>query len=221
MNQDDLNFLGKCLKKGLINSPCLEIGVCEDHNTKALIQAHGIEYFGADLRSGPDVDFQVDIGQPLEIIRDVFNGNIFSTALVLNLLEHTFEPIKVLDNIFGLLGSEGTCVITTPVVWPLHDYPVDCWRINPNFYEQYCESRSLRLFYDSFEYLKFGKVRNGDESYTLPTPAHGWRQFYSRSIHKLFNTTGRGMMFPSHVSLGVVIGKSGQKEQNSKNVDGR
>src|SRR5258705_12307798 len=218
MNQDDLNFLGKCLKKGLINSPCLEIGVCEDHNTKALIQAHGIEYFGADLTSGPDVDFQVDIGQPLEIIRDVFNGTIFKTALVLNLLEHTFEPVKVLDNIFALLDPEGSCVITTPVVWPLHEYPVDCWRINPNFYEQYCKSRSRRLYYDMFEYLKYGPVKNGAGGYVLPSPARGWRLTYSRAIHKLFNTSGRGMFFPSHISLGVVLGKPQQTQGNATQV---
>jgi SAM-dependent methyltransferase len=208
MNQDDLDFLARCLKKGLIKSPCLEVGVSEDHNTRLLLEAQGIKYFGADLSAGTAVDFQVDIGQPFEVVREVFKGQTFKTALVLNLLEHTFEPIKVLDNIFALLDPEGSCVITTPVVWPLHDYPVDCWRINPNFYEQYCKSRSLRLFYDMFEYLKYGPVRNGDDSYTLPAPARGWRHFYSRAVHKLFNTSGRGMTFPSHISLGVVIRKS-------------
>lgn len=220
MNQDDLDFLARCLKKGLINSPCLEVGVCEDHNTKALLEGQGIKYFGADLKAGPDVDFQVDIEQPLEIVRDVFKGKTFKTALALNLLEHTFEPIKILDNIFGLLEPEGICVITTPVVWPLHDYPVDCWRINPNFYEQYCERRSLRLFYDTFEYLKYGPVRNGDDRYTLPAPARGWKNLYSRGVHKLFNTCGRGMIFPSHISLGVAIGKSPEKEEASSNYGG-
>jgi len=208
MNQDDLDFLTKCLKKGLIKSPCLEVGVCEDHNARLLLEAQGIKYFGADLSAGTAVDFQVDIGQPLENVREVFKGQTFKTALVLNLLEHTFEPIRVLDNIFALLDPEGNCVITTPVVWPLHDYPYDCWRINPNFYEQYCESRSFRLFDDLFEYLKYGPVKNGAGGYVLPSPARGWRLTYSRAIHKLFNTSGRGMFFPSHVSLGVVIGKS-------------
>jgi len=208
VTEDDLDFVLKCLDKGVIRSPCLEVGVWQNHNTKQLLEQHGIEYLGADLSAGPGVDFQLDIAQPFEHVREVFSGRTFETILALNLLEHTFEPIKVLDNIMGLLRPGGNCVVTTPVVWPLHDYPYDCWRINPNFYEQYCESRSFRLFDDLFEYLKYGPVKNGAGGYVLPSPARGWRLTYSRAIHKLFNTSGRGMFFPSHVSLGVVIGKS-------------
>jgi hypothetical protein len=169
------------------------------------LENEGIQYFSADLRSGEEIDFQVDFGQSLETVSEAIKHKRFKTALALNLLEHTFNPIHVLDNIIGLLEPGGTCVITTPVVWPLHDYPVDCWRINPNFYEQYCEQRSLRLIPELFEYLKYGPVRNNSEAYSLPPPACGWKRLYSRAIHKLFNTSGRGMLFPSHVSLGVVI----------------
>jgi SAM-dependent methyltransferase len=208
MTQDDLDFVAACLQKGLVRSPCLEVGVSGEHNTRDLLSSQGIEYFGADLGAEPGVHFQVDLGRSFAEVDEVFRGQTFKTVMLLNVLEHTFEPIRVLDNVFALLDPDGVCVITTPVVWPLHDYPVDCWRINPNFYERYCESRSLHLFDDMFQYLKYGPVRNGFEAYSLPAPARGWRHFYSRGVHKVFNTTGRGMVFPSHISLGVVIGKS-------------
>lgn len=210
MNKNDLDYLGKCLAQGFIKSPCLEIGVCEDHDGAQFLRQRGIEYFGADLRPGPNVDFSVNFGESFESINQVLQGRSFKTVLALNLLEHTFNPIDILDNIFRFLDVEGNCVITTPVVWPLHDYPVDCWRINPNFYEQYCQARSLDLVYDLFEYLAHGPVRNGSHAYCLPAPAEGWKHVYSRVVHKLFNTSGRGMFFPSHVSVGVVIRKPAQ-----------
>lgn len=212
MVESDVAYIQECLGEGLVQSPCLELGVGYDGpNNKKHIQDAGIEYFGADMRQGANVDYVLDFEGPKEIIEQSLGKDKFGSILILNVLEHTFEPIRVLDNALNVLRSKGTCIIITPAIWPLHDYPYDCWRINPNFYEEYCKRRSLTMLEDHFKYVGFHSVpstRGADGTYVFPKPSQSrFRTMKSRLIHKLFNTYGRGMAFPSHVAIGAVIQK--------------
>lgn len=209
----DIEFVKKCLDAGLVQSPCLELGVgYEGPNNRGLLQAANIEYFGTDTVSGQGVDYVVDFEDSAEAIDQQLGAKRFGTAFVLNVLEHTFDPIRVLDNIFRILRRNGTCIVIAPAVWPLHDFPRDCWRINPNFYEEYCKRRSLNLLTEHFEYIGFKKVQeltDGSGAYLLPQPAGGsFKRLSSKVVHKTFDTFGRGMLFPSFVGIGVVIQKS-------------
>lgn len=208
----DAEFVRRCLSSGVVRSPCLELGVgYQGPNNKEMIQAANIEYFGTDITAGEDVDYIVDFEDSAEAISDAFAGKRFGSVFVLNVLEHTFDPIQVLDNVFSILQAGGTCIIITPTVWPLHDFPRDCWRINPNFYEEYCKRRSLDLLTEYFEYIGFHGVQERTDdsgSYVLPSPARSsFRRLKSKVVHKLFDTCGRAMFFPSHVATGVVIEK--------------
>jgi SAM-dependent methyltransferase len=213
MTEVDVRYVEKVLAAGLIGSPCLELGVgYEGVISKDLLQNAGVTYFGTDAVSGKHVDFIVDFEESPEALAKCFDGvRPFQSVLALNVLEHTFDPIRVLDNIFHVLSPGGTCVLIAPAVWPLHDFPRDCWRINPNFYEEYCEHRSLHLLDEHFDYVGFHRVRDrrdANGAYVLPNPSpHKIHTLWSRVVHKVFNTFGRGMCFPSHVALGVVIRK--------------
>jgi len=47
--------------------------------------------------------------------------------------------------------------------------------------------------------------------YHLPEPTSSKMQkLKSKIVHKLFNTYGRGMFFPSHLSLALIIKKGAQ-----------
>ena len=212
MVDEDSAYVRKCLKAGVVQSPCVELGVgYAGPNNKALLAAAEIEYFGTDIAASDNVDYVVDFEGTREAVGRAFGGRRFGSVLVLNVLEHTFDPIRVLDNVFSILRPEGTCIIITPTVWPLHDFPRDCWRINPNFYEEYCGRRALRLMPEYFEYVGFHSVdlrRDGNGTYMLPRPARSnYKMLKSKIVHRLFNTSGRAMFFPSHVSTGVVIEK--------------
>jgi SAM-dependent methyltransferase len=179
-----------------------------------LILKNKIQYFGTDMVSGIGVDFIANFEDSPEKVRSVFTSiGKFSTILVLNVLEHTFNPIQVLDNVIELLETGGICVAVTPVLWPLHNYPDDCWRINPNFYEEYCRRKNLNLLTNYFEYIRFAKVKDltdSENNYQYPQPWHfktRYSTLVSKFIHKLFNTHGRSMFFPSHVTVGCVIQK--------------
>lgn len=214
MTIKDVEYIKKILASGLVTSPCLELGVGYDGgNNKKIIQEFGIKYFGSDIVAGKDVDYIVNFEEGPDLFRSRFGrGEEFGAILILNVLEHAFDPVRVLDNAFSILRPGGVCIIITPAVWPLHNYPRDYWRINPNFYEDYCEKRSLKLIRGYFEYIGYGSVMkntNGPGNYILPAPSRSTStMLLSRLIHRMFNTFGRGMLFPSHVATGVVIKKN-------------
>lgn len=213
MNLEDESFVRKCLAANAIHSPCLEIGVGFDGSSlRWLLEPAGIEYFGADMNDHKDADFVFDLEDDIDSIRTATHSHTFSSILILNVLEHTFEPIACLDKCFDLLPPSGACVIIAPAVWPLHDLPMDCYRLLPNFYEEYARRRGYRLNSDLFCYV------GSNELVKNPTlPAHSFpsfssmsksRYWRSRLIHKLFNTFGRGIEFSNHLSIGAVIEKS-------------
>lgn len=212
MVDNDIAYLQACIDAGLVQSPCLELGIgYEGPNNKERLEQAGIVYLGSDLQSGKSVDYVVDFEGTSEEVQKNVDYTEFGSVLVLNVLEHTFDPIKVLDNVFHILRASGTCIVITPTVWPIHNYPIDCWRINPNFYEEYCQRRSIILSEELFEYVGVHHVRTNMDpngTYVLPSPSQSkLKNARSRFIHKLFNTFGRGMFFPSHVATGVVMRK--------------
>jgi SAM-dependent methyltransferase len=210
MNLEDQSFVEKCLQFGVIKSPCLEVGVGVDGaGLRWLLEPKGIEYFGADMNEHKEVDFVFNLEDDLTSIKAATRHQTFSSILILNVLEHTFEPIQVLDKMFALLSVGGTCIIIVPAVWPLHDWPMDCWRILPNFYEQYAQRRGYKLHPSLFDYVGNKGSITSASPYTFPNPskskAHYWR---SRLIHKIFATFGRGVEFSNYLSIGVVIEKT-------------
>ncbi|HEY4716194.1 MAG TPA: methyltransferase domain-containing protein, partial [bacterium] len=173
MTPDDLNYIKRLLSTDIIKSPVLELGVDYEGNTcKELMKSADIEYFGTDIKPSKNVDFVVNFEEQAVEIERYFDDRKFGSVLVLNVLEHVFEPVRVLDNVFNILMKGGTAIIITPVVWPLHNYPLDCYRINPDFYEVYCEKKDYQLIYDKFEYIGFGKVKEfiNQGHHMLPCP---------------------------------------------------
>ena len=213
MTPEDLAFIRRLLAAGKIASPCLELGAgYGGPSCKVLLENARIDYCGTDLAPGAGVDYVANFEDDPETVAKVFASRPvrFQSALILNVLEHTFDPICVLDNVVALLAPRGTCVVIVPAVWPLHDFPLDCWRTNPHFFEEYARRRGLTLDADYFEYVGFGRVRdyriNGH--YCLPTPRDSsLGGLYSRVVHRIFNTRGRGMATYSFIALGALFTK--------------
>lgn len=217
MVEEDLAYLRRLIAKNVISGPVLELGAGYGGTTsRAEIEAAKLQYFGTDLSHGPGVDFVADFERPeqMEVFRDVAP---FGSVLILNVLEHTFDPIRILDNVMTLVRPGGTLVVLTPSVWPLHNHPMDAWRILPNFYEEYAKRRGLDLLEGMFEFVGFGpvaKFRTADGSYCYPPPCQPeFRRWFGRAVHKTFNTFGRSMSQPSHVAVAAVF-RIGQGSSN-------
>lgn len=208
----DQDYIRRLLSDRVIAGPVLELGTGYGGATSAAdIRAAGLDYFGTDMDAGPGVDFVANF-ERAEDMKVFAKVGLFGSILILNVLEHTFDPIRVLDNALTILRSGGTLVTLTPSVWPLHNFPMDAWRILPNFCEEYARRRGLKLLPDCFEFVGFGPVsgfRNVDGSYSYPPPCpRGWRYWMSKAIHRTFGTFGRSMFQPSHVAVAATFRKS-------------
>jgi SAM-dependent methyltransferase len=211
MTQADSEWMKNLLEKKVLDGPVLELGTGYGGGTsREMVLAADLVYFGTDIEKTPTVDFVADFDR-LEDLQVFSAVGSFGAVLILNVLEHTFNPIQILDNAISLLKPGGSCVINTPTLWPLHNYPIDTWRPLPNFYEEYARRRQLILNRSYFDYVGIGSIEqfkdvNGNYSYPPPS-TRNLHSLWSRGIHKLFNTFGRAMFHPSHVAIGVILQK--------------
>lgn len=175
---------------------------------RAVVEASGLKYVGTDVEQGPGVDIAANFECAGDMAALAAAGP-FGAVLILNVLEHTFEPIRVLDNARTLLRPGGALVVLTPAVWPLHSYPIDTWRILPDFYQEYATRKGMRLLRERFDFVGFGPVevfRDSGGAPSFPPPASvSWKMLLGRVVHRAFNTFGRGMFQPSHVAVGAVL----------------
>ncbi|MBW4615374.1 MAG: class I SAM-dependent methyltransferase [Desmonostoc vinosum HA7617-LM4] len=105
---------------------------CGEQPLRHLIDSCGGEYVGIDViqNAKETVDILADISSiPLP------EGS-FDVIVCTEVLEHSFEPQKALQELSRLLKPSGAILITTPFAYPLHEIPYDFSRITP-FYIEY------------------------------------------------------------------------------------
>ena len=212
MTEDDQKWIQKLLNENVLAGPVLEMGTGYGGSTcREMVIAANLQYFGTDIEKTPTVDFVANFDRA-EDMKIFSSTGLFNTILILNVLEHTFDPIRILDNAISLLKAGGNCVVITPTVWPLHNFPIDTWRPLPNFYEEYARRRQLNLNRAHFDYVGRGaidKFRDAEGNYHYPPPSdHPLFSFWSRGIHKVFRTFGRAMFHPSHMAIGAIFQKA-------------
>jgi len=81
-------------------------------------------YTGLDIVSGDNVDVVVNDGYKYP-----FNDNEFDIVICANVLEHVEDIYKLTEEIGRL--SNGFVLLFVPWDRPLHNYPIDCWRMSP------------------------------------------------------------------------------------------
>lgn len=209
MTDDDLDYVRGLLGRGLLEPPVLELGAGYGGATcRGLVEGAGLAYLATDRSAAPGVeaaDFETGEGVPALAARGPFG-----TLLVLNVLEHVLEPVAVLDRSLALLAPGGRLVTVTPAAWPLHEHPVDCCRLLPDFFERFAETRGVELDRESFVYVGLGPVGSfRDRAGRRRLPPAGterplWRH-YSRLLHALFRTFGREVNHGPRVALGAVL----------------
>jgi len=167
---------------------------------------------GTDLHPGKGVDFVSDFGQRhADFVRHWTHG-VFATVAIFNTLEHTFDPITVLENVLSCVAPEGTIIVVAPSTWPLHDFPKDYVRLLPHWHEEFARLHGLTIVRDRFCHLsEFGilpidSLRQGSE-YALPnyhnSAPRNYRYWSSRAVHRIFNTYGRSHTL-THSAIGCV-----------------
>lgn len=209
----DFAYLGQLISEQAIAGNVLELGSynrqrIEQGNARVLCERHGLKWEGTDIEAGPDVDFALDL---LDTEAVAAESRRWDTLLVMNLLEHVYDPIRLLENALGLLRPNGALVVVGPVVWELHDFPADYWRPMPDFFIEFARRHSMEIGEMQWilgdRLVPVSALRDGPQklvpSKGLDALLFGRRKaLWSRVVHRAARTTGRHTFFP-YSGLGV------------------
>lgn len=129
MHPESYALMGEMLRRAKWPSAhVLDVGSFDVNGTfRPLIVERGWEYTGLDMVPGPNVDV-VAMG-PFEF---PFEDSSFDVVISGSTLEHVTAFWKWLPELVRVLRPGGFLAIHTHWQFPLHRYPIDCWRVMPD-----------------------------------------------------------------------------------------
>jgi len=83
------------------------------------------KYVGSDMREGPGVDILLNLHELKLPDKSV------GTALLLDTIEHVEYPRKALDEIYRVLKDDGILIVSSVMIFLIHEFPYDYWRYTP------------------------------------------------------------------------------------------
>lgn len=122
-----------------------------------------------------------------------------------NVLEHTFDPIRALDTTADFVAPGGHLVVCAPTSWPLHYFPLDCWRMNPGLFVEYAKRRGLTLLREHFLWVAGGMRPIENDEASLPRYA---RNLAQRVVARTLIAMGAPIPGASFLSVGAVLKKA-------------
>ena len=214
MTSNDLDYFRLCATCSLPQSPFLEVGSAKVEtliNLCDVAQELGVtSTLGVDLVQAEGVDHTFDFSIPREDFNRKWPHLAYGTVALFNTLEHTFDPLLVLQNALSCVRPGGTLIVVVPSLWPIHKYPKDYCRLLPDWYCEFATRFDLELMAESFCWISaFGlfpihsknEFPNFQNSAKAIYPFRYWR---SRLVHKVLNTYGRSH-WGTHVSIGAAF----------------
>lgn len=110
-----------------LRSPVLECGTAPPGkrtvNCRLACPDH-LEWVGTDFLPGPAVDLLADLEDGLPVPY----AKYFGGCVCMEVLEHTYRPWLVFENLQDVLSSGSRIIITTLFHWEKHGCPDDYWR---------------------------------------------------------------------------------------------
>lgn len=102
------------------------------HDGKTLDIGAGGSLYGYERFFPNRTTVDIDAARNPEIIADVhdlpFKDEEFDVVLCIEVLEHVLDPKKAIAEMKRVLKKEGSLILTTRFVYPIHDAPHDYWR---------------------------------------------------------------------------------------------
>ena len=86
------------------------------------------------------IDFFVDLNKDLKI-----KNNSYDTILLTDVLEHIYEPKKLLKQLYNILRDDGILIINTPFAYWEHEVPFDYFRYTEFFYQKVAEELGFKV----------------------------------------------------------------------------
>jgi len=99
----------------------------------------GYDYMGVDLAAGANVDVVLE-DDPYTF---PFAKGSFDAVISGQCFEHVKNPFKLIEECSRVLRYGGYFLGVAPSKWPMHRYPIDCWRFLPDGWESLFEHSGL------------------------------------------------------------------------------
>jgi len=133
----------------------LEVGALNVNGTiRDALEMSAAEWVGIDLEHGPCVD---QIMQPGKIL-ETFGPDSFDTVVCFETLEHDVRPWNTVEAMKAVLRPGGHLMVTTPTFgFPVHRYPIDCYRFGEDAYRLW--------LYEGFELIALETI---DDPFGFP-----------------------------------------------------
>lgn len=128
---------------------------------------------GIDMLDGPGVDRVLDLEEPLPD-----DLGLFDHIECMSVLEHSRRPWLLAANLERLMAPGATIFVSVPLVWRIHGYPNDYFRITPDGVRSLfpgVEWEALMLAsHDLTAGPKFAVVKQGGHPYMARTETCGF-----------------------------------------------
>ena len=156
-----------------------------------------------------DVDVICDIIRESDI-KTTFGKDLFDLVICMNVLEHVYRPINALENMCSLLSPTGYLLVVVPVVWDLHDFPADFYRLNPDFFKMFASHNALYILENSMLFSLRENRQFFSDIKTFPTenPQFGNNYLKSFMYRKLRKKHPEIHSSFSHTYLNMIFSKS-------------
>lgn len=175
-------------------SRVLEIGPDKLPSTyQTLVGIDTIEWHTLDISPNPALTYP-NAGEYSFPIAD----NSYDIVLSGQVLEHVRKPWIWIRECARVCKVGGLVMTISPVSWPYHQAPVDCWRAYPEGVEALFEEGGLKVLFSKFESLEtpeFKKALPGRSmEYQPPTLRRAYRILgrFGFPVEKSFDTIAIG-----------------------------
>jgi SAM-dependent methyltransferase len=122
----------------------LEIGPDPDWLCRDMLPA-GVEYYHADAQN-VRLDAPGAIRMNGEYAIDAWTARVdvgLAVVFACNVIEHVKKHWRWVVELARVTKPGGVLVFVSPVSWPFHEAPVDCWRIYPDGYKALFDEAGL------------------------------------------------------------------------------
>lgn len=155
MRNEILQLIDRLLSEDRIKSPVLDVGgadleyqKAQGYNFRSLFESKNIEYDIVDINNGVGVNYNCDFTDTILPLR-------YNTIFCLEMLEHTSNPVKIINNCHTHLKNKGLILVTVPDIYRQH-CERDFWRFTENGLRELCKMFKIQ------EFGHFGKEEKGN-----------------------------------------------------------
>lgn len=162
-NFDKIKDIVPTLKKG---SNVLDVG-CGYGNVSEVFVKQECNVYGIEINDAALIELESKGINPLkiDISQDFSLDNKFDLILLLDILEHVFDPAKLLINCRKLLKDEGTMIISIPLYFDILDRLRILFTGSIISYDNLCYGKDFYRRFRSYNYdhIRFFKIKEINE----------------------------------------------------------